>query len=58
MIERIDEKVEAIRTAESCIHTLMTLKPNAVDQRVLALLSELKVDLFDARFEQENIEII
>ena len=57
MIEHISEKVKAIQAAESCINTLLILKPDAVDPMILALLSELKVDLFDAMFEQENSEL-
>ena len=57
MVERINEKVKAIQAAESCIHTVLSLRPEAVDPIILALLSELKVDLFDLKFEQENIEL-
>lgn len=53
VIERIEEKVAAIRIAEDCINTILTLKPNAVDERVFTLLAELKLDLIDAKMEQE-----
>ena len=52
VIEKIEEKMEAIRTAESCINTILTINPHAVDQKVFGLLAELKLDLLDILDEQ------
>lgn len=52
-IELIEEKVAAIRVAEDCMHTILTIRPDAVDDRVFTLLAELKLDLADIKMEQE-----
>ena len=52
LIEKIDEKMNAIRTAESCINSCLSVNPNAVDLNVFVLLNELKMDLLDIRDEQ------
>ncbi len=46
-IERIKEKMDAIRTAENCIHSCLSVNPQAVDMGVFVLLNELKMDLLD-----------
>ena len=51
-VEKIKEKMWAIREAENCIHSVLTVNPTAVDQSVFALLAELKMDLLDAQNEQ------
>lgn len=51
-IERIDEKMQAIQIAESCINSVLSVNPSAVDERVFGLLAELKLDLLDAKDEQ------
>lgn len=51
-IEKIDEKMAAIRTAESCINSCLSVNPNAVDLKVFVLLNELKMDLLDLKDEQ------
>jgi len=55
MIDKIDEKIRAIKIAEDCIHSIRTINPDSVDKSVFALLSELKVDLFDMK-EYNNPE--
>ena len=54
-VEKIKEKMWAIREAENCIHSVLTVNPIAVDQSVFALLAELKMDLLDAQNEQRII---
>jgi hypothetical protein len=56
-IEKINEKMDAIRTAESCISTILTINPNAVDQKVFVLLAELKLDLLDILDEQYEAKL-
>lgn len=50
-IEKIEEKIKAIQIAESCIHSVLSVNPSAVDQSVFGLLAELKMDLLDAKDE-------
>lgn len=57
MIESIDEKMKAIQVAESCINSVLSVNPSAVDQSVFGLLAELKMDLLDAKDEMmEKVE--
>lgn len=51
-IEKIDEKMDAIRTAESCMNSVLTVNPNAFEMKVFATLAELKMDLLDIKDEQ------
>ena len=51
-IEKIDEKMAAIRTAENCIHSCLSVNPTAVDMQVFVTLNELKMDLLDIKDEQ------
>lgn len=53
IIERIEEKVSAIRAAQNCISTINSMKPGAIEPEVQAMLSELMVDLFEIQDEQE-----
>ena len=57
IIEKIEEKMAAIRTAESCISTILSIDPNAVDQKVFGLLAELKLDLLDILDEQYEAKL-
>jgi hypothetical protein len=50
-IERIEEKMKAIQVAESCINSVLSVNPSAVDQSVFGVLAELKMDLLDAKDE-------
>lgn len=50
-IENIEEKIKAIHVAESCINSVLSVNPSAVDQSVFGLLAELKMDLLDAKDE-------
>lgn len=53
-IEKIDEKLAAIRVAEDCINSCLSVNPNAVDLQVFVTLNALKMDLIDAKDEQEG----
>jgi hypothetical protein len=57
VIEKIQDKMAAIRVAESCIHSVLSVNPEAVDMKVFVTLNELKMDLLDALDEQELNEI-
>lgn len=57
IIDKIEEKMAAIRTAESCISTILKIDPNAVDQKVFGLLAELKLDLLDILDEQYEAKL-
>lgn len=57
IIEKIEEKMAAIRTAESCISTILSIDPHAVDQKVFGLLAELKLDLLDILDEQYEAKL-
>jgi hypothetical protein len=50
-IERIEEMMKAIQVAESCINSVLSVNPSAVDQSVFGVLAELKMDLLDAKDE-------
>lgn len=52
-IDKIKEKTEAIRKAESCIHSCMSVNPFAVPMETFVLLNELKMDLLD-HLEEQN----
>ena len=51
-IERVEEKLKAIQTAESCINSILSVNPSAVDQSVFGILAELQMDLIDAKDEE------
>ena len=55
LIEKIDEKIKAIQVAESCINTVLSINPKAVDPSVFGILAELKLDLVDVKFEEQEI---
>jgi hypothetical protein len=57
VIENIQDKMAAIRVAESCINSVLSVNPEAVDLKVFVTLNELKMDLLDALDEQELNEI-
>ena len=58
-IVKIEEKLAAIRTAESCMHSVLSINPNAVDMQVFVTLNELKMDLIDAKDAQmESIDVM
>jgi len=57
VIEKIQDKMAAIRVAESCINSVLAVNPEAVDLKVFVTLNELKMDLLDALDEQELNEI-
>jgi len=54
-IERLQQKVQAIQTAQHCISTINSMKPGAIESEVQAMLSELMVDLFEIMDEQELV---
>lgn len=47
MIDNVSQKIQAIKIAEDCIHSIRTINPDSVDQQVFAILSDLKMDLID-----------
>ena len=56
-IDRVREKIRAIREAKGCIYTLRRVCPDTVSEdvlHVLHVLSELELDLYDAFDEQEG----
>lgn len=53
-IEKIQEKLKAIRVAENAMHSVLSVNPNAVDMQTFVTLNELKMDLIDAQDAQEN----
>ena len=58
-IVKIEEKLAAIRTAESCMHSVLSVNPNAVDMQTFVTLNELKMDLIDAKDAQmESIDVM
>ena len=52
VIEKAKEKMDAIRIAESCMNSVLTVNPNAFEMKVFATLAELKMDLLDALDEE------
>jgi len=54
LIEKINEKMNAIRTAESCMNSVLSVNPNVDLNETFILLNELKMDLIDAKDEQEG----
>ena len=54
LIEKIEEKIQAIQLAESCMNTVLRMKPGAFDESVFGILAELKLDLIDVKFEEEH----
>jgi hypothetical protein len=48
-IERIDDKMKALRFAQDVIATLQTVNPLPVNPHDVAMLSELYVDLAEIR---------
>lgn len=54
IIEKIQEKLAAIRVAENAMHSVLSVNPNAVDMQTFVTLNELKMDLIDAQDAQEN----
>ena len=64
-IEKIDQKLRAIKVAEDCINSILAVKPCAasaimlqdgVEENVFRLLSELKMDLIDAKDAQFSLK--
>jgi hypothetical protein len=55
VIQSIDEKLAAIRAAENCINSCLSVNPRAVDMKVFVALNELKMDLYDAKDQQSEI---
>lgn len=53
MFKDIDEKLKAIRVAENCIHSVLSIKHDAVDHHVFTVLAELKLDLIDLKESQQ-----
>ena len=58
MTTRIAEKIKAIRVAESCIHTVLSINPTGLDTNVLTVLAELKLDLMDMMEQPENFDVL
>jgi hypothetical protein len=58
-IEKIDDKMSALRFAQDVIATLQTVNPLPVNPHDVAMLSELYVDLAEIRSERElkNLEL-
>ena len=58
-IEKIDDKMRALRFAQDVIATLQTVNPLPVNPHDVAMLSELYVDLAEIRSEKElkNLEL-
>ena len=54
-INKIEEKMAAIRKAEDCMHSVLSVNANAVDLGVFVTLNELKMDLIDHQDEQEHM---
>lgn len=54
LIEKINEKMNALRTAESCMNSVLSVNPNVDLKETFILLNELKMDLIDAKDEQEG----
>ena len=54
IIEKIQEKLAAIRVAENAMHSVLSVNPNAVDMQTFVTLNELKMDLIDAQDAQDN----
>ena len=54
LIEKIEEKMNALRTAESCMNTILSVNPSVDLDQTFILLNELKMDLIDAKDEQEG----
>lgn len=52
-IERIDDKMRALRFAQDVIATLQTVNPLPVNPHDVAMLSELYVDLVEIRSAKE-----
>ena len=52
VIEKAKEKLEAIRTAESCMNSVLSVNPNAFELKTFAIIAELKMDLVDALDEE------
>lgn len=53
-IEKIKEKMDAIRTAESCMNTVLSVNPNVDLLNTFVLLNELKMDLLDILDEKSE----
>ena len=58
MFKDLDEKIKAIRVAESCIHTVLINNPTGVDANVLTVLAELKLDLMDRMEQPKNFDLL
>jgi hypothetical protein len=56
-IENKSEKIKAIRVAEDCIHSVLSVNPKAVDMQVFVTLNALKMDLLDL-IDEETFEEI
>lgn len=54
VIEKIEEKLAAIRKAEDAMHSVLSVNANAIDLQTFVTLNELKMDLIDAKDEQEG----
>jgi hypothetical protein len=53
-IEKIKEKMDAIRTAESCMNSVLSVNPNVDLLNTFVLLNELKMDLLDILDEKSE----
>lgn len=54
-IESIEEKLSAIRLAQDCMNSVMSVNPNADFTETFITLNQIKMDLIDARDEQEEM---
>lgn len=52
MISKIEEKLSAIRIAESAMHSVLSVNANAFNMQTFVTLNELKMDLIDAKDAQ------
>ena len=59
VIEKIEEKLAAIRTAENAMHSVLSVNANAFDMQTFVTLNELKMDLIDAKDAQmESMDVM
>jgi hypothetical protein len=57
-IHNIDAKWRALQAAESCMMTIKSMKEDALDPSLFALISDIKMDYLDIKEAQEGFDEI
>ena len=55
IFEDIEEKLLAIRRAEDCMHSVVSVNPSADLHETFVILNRLKIDLIDMIDEREGL---